>query len=175
MSCNAGIIMAPAFFDDQDRHAYLNWLGEALQRKQCSLHAFVPMANHAHLLVTPERAASIPRLIIAIARRYVRYMNHTYGESDPILTQHPLYLALGADPIQRQAAYRDLFPFSLEGAPVADLRMALNQHQPIGNVRFYVQIVAMTGQRRALKKRGRPRKTRVEPMPGEPGQQELSL
>ena len=220
----------PCFFDDQDRQAYLNWLGEALQREHCSLHAFVLMTNHVHLLVTPERAASIPRLIIAIGRRYVPYFNrtyrrtgtlwdsryksslvqeetyllfcqryielnpvraamvtdpadyqwssyrhHAYGETDPMVTPHPLYLALGADPIERQAAYRGLFANSLEDAPVTDLRMALNQNQPIGNERFYAQIEAMTGQRRALKKRGRPRKTNDEPTPGEPGQQELSL
>jgi len=36
--------------------------------------------------------------------------------------------------------------------------MALNQDQPIGNSRFYAEIEAMTGQRRELRKRGRPRK-----------------
>jgi len=36
------------------------------------------MTNHVQLLVTPERAASIPRLIIAVGRRYVQFVNHTY-------------------------------------------------------------------------------------------------
>ena len=38
--------------------------------------------------------------------------------------------------------------------------MALNQDQPIGDDRFYREIEAMTGQKRELRKRGRPRKPR---------------
>ena len=34
--------------------------------------------DHVHLLVTPERAASIPRIVIALGRRYVQYINQTY-------------------------------------------------------------------------------------------------
>ena len=33
-----GRIRDPFFFDNQDYHAYLIWLGEALQRDQCALH-----------------------------------------------------------------------------------------------------------------------------------------
>jgi putative transposase len=36
------------------------------------------MTNHVHRLVTPERADSIPWLIIVLGRRYVRYLNATY-------------------------------------------------------------------------------------------------
>jgi putative transposase len=36
--------------------------------------------------------------------------------------------------------------------------MTLNQNQPLGNSRFCAEIEAMTGQRRELKQRGRPRK-----------------
>lgn len=30
----------PCFVDDQDRYAYLGWLGEALQREHRRLHAY---------------------------------------------------------------------------------------------------------------------------------------
>jgi len=59
-------------------------------------------------------------------------------------------------PPLRRDVYRDFFRFALDDAPLADLRMALNQDQPIGNSRFYAQIEAATGQRRELGKRGRP-------------------
>ena len=36
------------------------------------------MTNHVHLLVTPDRADAISRLIIALARRYVQYINTLY-------------------------------------------------------------------------------------------------
>jgi REP element-mobilizing transposase RayT len=50
------------FFDDRNRHAYLGWLRDALQRERCQLHAYVLMTNHVHLLLTPEHATSVPRL-----------------------------------------------------------------------------------------------------------------
>jgi len=203
------------FFDDQDRYTYLRWLSEALQREHCQLHAYVLMTNHVHLLLTPEHATAVPRLIISVGRRYVQYINHTYGRtgtlwdsryksslvqaetylllcqryielnparagmvSDPgeypwssyranalgqanaILSSHPVYLALSPHDNARCDLYRDLFRTALDEQPLADLRLALNQDQPVGNSRFYAQIEAMTGQRRELRKRGRPRKTK---------------
>lgn len=71
----------------------------------------------------------------------------------PLLTPHST-----ADDESRRAAYRDLFRSALDDAPLSELCMALNQDQPIGNDRFYLEIEAMTGQRRALRKRGRLRK-----------------
>ena len=71
----------------------------------------------------------------------------------------------GADDYFRRAAYRGLFSGALDEKSLAELRLALNQDQPVGNDRFYREIEAMTGQRRELRKRGRPRK-RDEPRSG---------
>jgi putative transposase len=68
----------PCFFAEEDYHAYLYWLGEALIKERCALHAYALMTNHVHLLLTPRRAESVPRLIIALGRRYVQYINQTY-------------------------------------------------------------------------------------------------
>ncbi len=68
----------PCFFGEEDYQAYLYWLGEALKKEHCALHAYALMTNHVHLLVTPDHAESIPRLIIALGRRYVQYINTTY-------------------------------------------------------------------------------------------------
>lgn len=54
-------------------------LSEALQREHCHLHAYVLMTNHVHLLLTPEQAPAVPRLIVSVGRRYVQHINHTYG------------------------------------------------------------------------------------------------
>jgi putative transposase len=220
----------PCFFDEQDHHAYLQWLGEALARERCALHAYVLMTNHVHLLVTPASAGSIPRVIIAVGRRYVQYINHSYrrtgtlwdsryksslvqtetyllfcqryielnpvragmvadpaeypwssyrhhalGEPNSILSPHELYTALGRGAVARQQAYRDLFVTGLGDEPIKELRMALNQNQPIGNQRFYAQIEAATGQRRELKKRGRPQRRKGDESPPEGEQGELAL
>jgi putative transposase len=202
------------FFVDQDRVDYLGWLHEALSRERCQLHAYVLMSNHVHLLITPEEAAGVARVMASVGRRYVQSINRTYGRtgtlwdsryksslvqtqryflfcqryielnpvragmvSDPgeypwssyranalgeasaLLTPHAEYLALGADHAARCAHYRALFDTALDTEPVAELRMAIQQNQPIGDRRFYLQIEARTGQRRELKRRGRPRKS----------------
>jgi putative transposase len=36
------------------------------------------MTNHVHLLLTPEKADAIPRLLISLGRHYVQYFNKTY-------------------------------------------------------------------------------------------------
>lgn len=92
------------------------------------------------------------------AYRWSSYRANALGESNAMLSPHPLYLELGDSPERRQAAYREIFRAPLDEAPLRDLRMALNQDQPIGNDRFYAEIQAATGQRRELRKRGRPRK-----------------
>jgi putative transposase len=72
---------AACFFDDQDRRAYLGWLHEALVRERCRLHADVLMTNHVHLLLTPEQAERVPQVLISVGRRYVQYVNRTYGRT----------------------------------------------------------------------------------------------
>ena len=173
---------APCFFDEQDRLAYLDWLREALAREHWRMHAYVLMTNHVHLLLTPDDASAVPRVLMSVGRRYVQYINYTYGrtgtlwdgryksslvqadtyllfcqryielnpvragmvsdpgeyrwssyrnnalgEPDALVTPHPLYLALGLDGNTRRETYRALFQSALANAPLAELRMALNQ------------------------------------------------
>lgn len=58
---------------------------------------------------------------------------------------HPLYLALGTAAEDRQRTYRAPFMAALGEASIAELRMALNQDQPIGNVRFHAEIEVAIG------------------------------
>jgi REP-associated tyrosine transposase len=52
-----------------------------LERYACQLHAYELMTNHVHLLLTPAAQDSISRMMQYIGRRYVPYINHTYGRS----------------------------------------------------------------------------------------------
>lgn len=203
----------PCFYAVADYLAYLEWLGEAARRLGCQVHAYALMTNHVHLLVTPGDAQSVSRMMVALGRQYVPYINAVYqrsgtlwegryksslvqseayllacmryielnpvraaicqdpadyrwssyranalGESQPWLTPHPLYATLGPDEASRLAAYRALFDLVLPEKTVADIRLALNQTQPLGNSRFLDAIEQATGQRREPKPRGRPRK-----------------
>lgn len=68
----------PCFFTDADRHCYLQNLREIALRERCQVHAYVLMTNHVHLLVTPETSGQVARLMQALGRRYVRYVNDRY-------------------------------------------------------------------------------------------------
>ena len=85
------------------------------------------------------------------------YHHHALGQDNPYLSPHPLYLALGKADKARQAAYRNLFRTELDNEAISDIRLALQQNQPLGNSSFYAKIEAMIGQRREPKPRGRPK------------------
>jgi putative transposase len=137
------------------------------------------MTNHVHLLVTPERAESLPRAMQSLGRRYVRaitaarrrsgtlwegryraapidseayflaccryielnpvrarmvahpadyrwssYRAHAHGAADALVSDHPLYHALGRGAAERQTAYQGLFQTALEPGFVDALRAA---------------------------------------------------
>ena len=218
------------FLAEDDYQSYLHWLAEALAAHECKLHAYVLMTNHVHLLLTPKRAASVPRLIMSIGRRYVQYINRTHrrtgtlwdsrykssvihadtyllacqryielnpvraamvddpahyrwssyrhnalGQADSRLTAHPVYQAIGVTDKDRQAHYRALFRAELDQAAIDDIRLALNQNQPLGNSRFHAQIEKRLGERRAARPRGRPRREEAGAVGVLPGQGRLDL
>ncbi len=66
------------FFDDNDYRVYLDWLGQAASDHDCSIHAYVLMTNHIHLLMTPGEADAISAALQALGRRFVPYINHSY-------------------------------------------------------------------------------------------------
>ncbi len=74
----------PVFFEDSDYHAYLDWLTEAASRYECAIHAYVLMTNHVHVLVTPREPEGVSRMMQYVGRRYVPYINYTYGTSGSI-------------------------------------------------------------------------------------------
>jgi putative transposase len=69
------------FFADEDRCFYLQTLQEASERLDCAIHAYVLMTNHVHLLLTPPDERAPGRLMQAVGRRYVRYINTHYRRS----------------------------------------------------------------------------------------------
>ena len=216
------------FYGEEDYQSYLHWLGEALGESHCRLHAYALMTNHVHLLLTPRKAALVPRLIMSVGRRYVQYVNRSYkrtgtlwdsrykssiiqaetylltcmryielnpvragmvddpahyrwtsyrdnglGQADARLTKHSVYEALGTTDSARHSAYRALFRVGLDMAAINDIRLALNQSQPLGNTRFHSQIERKLGERREARPRGRPRKEEDEGVPVLPGQEKL--
>jgi len=71
----------PCFYADEDYCFYLDWLQEYSRDTGCSIHAYVLMTNHVHLLLTPADADSAGALMKRLGQRYVQYINRTYQRS----------------------------------------------------------------------------------------------
>lgn len=69
------------FFSDDDYHCYLDWLRQYAGENDCSIHAYVLMTNHVHLLMTPGTAEAAGALMKQLGQRYVQYVNRTYRRS----------------------------------------------------------------------------------------------
>ena len=112
------------------------------------------LACQRYIELNPVRAAMVndPRHY-----RWTSYRANALGQSEERLTPHPLYLALGRTAQAQQTAYRALFLDELARAAIDDIRLALNQNQPLGNARFHARIEKLTGTRREARPRGRPR------------------
>ena len=89
--------------------------------------------------------------------RWTSYRRNALGATDRRITPHAQYQALGLSDKSRQTAYRALCRAPLDDAAIDDIRLALNQNQPLGNLRFYARIEKATGVRREARPRGRPR------------------
>lgn len=68
----------PIFCGEADYRFYLEKLGIACQKHACNLHAYVLMTNHVHLLITPQVANGIGKVMQMLGRYYVQYFNYTY-------------------------------------------------------------------------------------------------
>lgn len=69
------------FYADEDYQFYLQWLEEYAVLCGCSVHAYVLMTNHVHLLVTPDSVQGLGNLMKRLGQRYVQYINRTYRRS----------------------------------------------------------------------------------------------
>ena len=117
--------------------------------------------SESHLLTcqryiefNPVRAAMVadPALY-----RWTSLRAHAFGKTDPLLTAHSTYMAIGKTSRERQAAYRALFADTIPQSEIDAIRKALNHNHPLGTMAFKVQVERMTGIRCVPRPRGRPR------------------
>jgi putative transposase len=69
------------FFAEEDYLFYLEWLREYAQSSDCSIHSYVLMTNHVHILLTPRKRHSVGDLMKRLGQRYVQHVNRTYKRS----------------------------------------------------------------------------------------------
>ena len=61
-----------------DRLRYLDDLREICAKEDCAVHAYVLMTNHVHLLARPSCGGQIGRIMQALGRRYVRFVDDRF-------------------------------------------------------------------------------------------------
>lgn len=89
------------------------------------------------------------------------YRSNAQGESNVLLSPHPIYLDLGRAEDERHAAYRELFRFHLEPEIIDTIRKATNGNFVLGNNRFQDEISQALGRRVKPGAAGRPRKQKA--------------
>ncbi|MGP1680547.1 MAG: transposase [Burkholderiales bacterium] len=73
-----GHLRSACFFGEEDCIEYLGWLGQYAASSGCSVHAYVLMGNHVHLLLTPSRAGGVAVLMRSLSARHAAYVDATY-------------------------------------------------------------------------------------------------
>lgn len=89
--------------------------------------------------------------------RWSSYASNAQGQPDHLIQPHPLYLALGDTPEQRQYAYRALFSHQLDATDLHAVRDALNQELVLGRDDFKDKIASMLQRQTKPGQSGRPR------------------
>lgn len=69
----------PVFVDDEDRQLFLAALRESALQHQVAVHAYVLLADHVHLLLTPATDTALGALMQGLGRRYGAAFNRRHG------------------------------------------------------------------------------------------------
>lgn len=85
--------------------------------------------------------------------------HHLGRRSDPLVSDHSLYWALGNTPFEREAAYRALLDEGLTAAQEATISGALHKSWALGGAAFVAELEKDSERRLTPLQRGRPRKT----------------
>ena len=88
------------------------------------------------------------------------YAHHVGLKLDPLVTDHPLYWALGNTPFDREVAYKALLEHALTTEEVSLVKEATLKAWVLGSERFKASLAKTTHRRISPAKRGRPPKPR---------------
>jgi putative transposase len=88
------------FACEEDMKAYFGWLKTYSKKYKVSVHAWVLMTNHVHILCTPSSSHGVSQMMQSLGRMYVMYFNRSYkrtgtlweGRFKSCLVQEEVYL-----------------------------------------------------------------------------------
>lgn len=76
-----GVNRCAIFLDDDDRRHFLRLLRAAADRHALTIHAYVLMGNHIHLLVSSTRPGALSEAMRGLGQCYVQAFNHKHRRS----------------------------------------------------------------------------------------------
>ncbi len=147
-----GRYYVPYFNQKYERVGTL-WQGRFKASVIDSEHYFMTCCRYIEL--NPVRAG-----IVSNAAEYPwsSYAHHVGMRSDPLISDHPLYWALGNTPFQREAAYKEMVEQVLTEDDIHYLNTALLKGWALGSEQFKMALEKQTERRVRPAKRGRPSK-----------------
>ncbi len=87
------------------------------------------------------------------------YQHHIGLKTNPLITDHPAYWAMGNTPFQREAAYREMMAHGLSPLDIKTLSDATLKGWLLGSDVFKTEMAKLTARRVEPIRRGRPRKS----------------
>jgi putative transposase len=113
------------------------------------------LACSSYIELNPVRAGMVNA---PEAYPWSSYLHHVGLKSDPLITDHKLYWALGNTPFERELAYRALVAQGLGERALAEIRHATMKGWALGRMEFIEGLEKKAGRRICPAKRGRPAK-----------------
>jgi putative transposase len=113
------------------------------------------LACHRYIELNPVRAG------IASEPGEYPWSSHTHYTSDrpnSLITEHSLYHGLGANRMERQAAFRSMFLEPLKAETLKHIRTSTNAGSALGSETFMEHLQTAVGRNGRLPRRGRPPK-----------------
>jgi len=88
--------------------------------------------------------------------------HHIGVKPDPLITDHPVYWALGNTPFDREAGYKSLLDLGISQREADAVTAATLKGWPLGSDKFKAALAKQVNRRVEPAKRGRPRRTASE-------------
>jgi putative transposase len=113
------------------------------------------LACYRYIESNPVRARIVES---AAAYPWSSYGYHAAGRENKVIRDHPIYIALGSTPWERQQAYRGLFRQQIDNKELDEIRASVNAGLVLGGDRFKDAIERAVARPVHPSKGGRPRK-----------------
>ena len=108
---------------------------------------------HRYIESNPVRTGMAPH---EAAYPWSSHAHYAMGEPNPLITEHAVYVALGATSEERRNAYRELFRKSLSAEALDYIRKATQSGAALGGEPFLQRLSSELGRSVRVPPRGRP-------------------